>query len=157
MPKAIPMPERFWSRVVKSDGCWEWTGYKDAQGYGWIGKPGRQAGIVAAHRYSAMLHFGMFDRRLLVCHHCDNPACVRPDHIYLGDHLSNSRDMFGRGRNRNGNDAVTACPSGHDYSPENTAIRQRGDGRTYRVCRICERAKSKRNYDKEASHVSASA
>lgn len=97
----VPMDVRFWSRVQQGPGCWLWTGTPGDDGYGRIKTPDRRHNI-RAHRYSAMLHFGMFDRRLLVLHHCDVPLCVRPDHLYLGSQADNIRDMVARGRHRNG-------------------------------------------------------
>lgn len=119
---------KFWSRVEKTDDCWLWTGVK-VKGYGQVRAPhGRR---LLAHRYSAMLHFGMFDRRLLVLHHCDTPACVRPDHLYLGTPADNMRDRDARGRNANAN--KTHCKWGHPYTDENTGRQAAG-----RYCRMCK-------------------
>ena len=92
------MTERFWSKVNITDTCWEWTAARHSDGYGIIARPGHGTGWLLAHRYSAMLHFGMFDRRLQVLHHCDNPPCVRPEHLFLGEHGVNMRDMVAKGR-----------------------------------------------------------
>ena len=79
--------ERFWSRVRRGPGCWEWTRGKSG-GYGTIRIGGKDW---KAHRFSYLLHYGAI--RDCVLHHCDNPACVRPDHLFLGTHLDNMRDM----------------------------------------------------------------
>ena len=94
----VPMDVRFWRHVTTGDDCWEWTGTRDRHGYGRISLPGGDNGNLLAHRYSVMLHFGMFDRRLNVLHRCDNPACVRPDHLFLGTHVDNMRVMAAKGR-----------------------------------------------------------
>lgn len=100
----IPMDERFWRHVDKRgpDECWEWTGqrkHRPGYHYGVLRRP-RKGAPFYAHRYSVMLHFGMFDRRLNVLHRCDNPPCVNPAHLYLGTQRDNVRDMLNRGRGR---------------------------------------------------------
>lgn len=92
-----PLAERFWQKVKKSDSCWEWQGANVPKGYGIIGKDGRNQ---YAHRVSWELHTGVIPKGLLVCHHCDNPKCVRPDHLFVGTHQDNLRDMSRKGRGR---------------------------------------------------------
>lgn len=86
--------ENFWSKVEKIPfhSCWEWiAAQKD--GYGRFGSSGY------AHRYSYELHKGKIPQGLFVCHHCDNPSCVNPDHLFLGTNEDNVRDMFQKNRN----------------------------------------------------------
>lgn len=94
------LSERFWSKVQKGDGCWEWTGARHSFGYGWINRPGRGNGKMMAHRLSWELHFGPVAGGRGVLHHCDNPCCVRPDHLFLGSQSDNVRDMWRKGRAR---------------------------------------------------------
>jgi hypothetical protein len=89
------LPERFWAKVLKSDGCWEWIGLNSKIGYGQI-KIGHTQ--VAAHRVSWELHVGPIPAGSMALHHCDNRACVRPDHLYLGTQTDNMRDMWARHR-----------------------------------------------------------
>lgn len=93
-----PLAERFWRYVRKGPGCWEWTAARGGSGYGTFGLT--RETMTPAHRFSWELHFGPIPAGMLVCHHCDNPPCVRPDHLFLGTHLANMRDMDRKGRRR---------------------------------------------------------
>jgi HNH endonuclease len=89
--------DRFWPKVAKSDGCWEWQGSRDHNGYGILGASRHQRAR-RAHRVSWELHHGPIPEGLDALHHCDNPPCVRPDHLYLGTDVDNARDRVQRGR-----------------------------------------------------------
>jgi hypothetical protein len=89
--------DRFWNRVAKveSDGCWEWQGSKFWTGYGQVTHRGRNQ---SAHRVSWQLTYGPIPSGGEICHRCDNPPCVRPDHLFLGDRAVNAADMAAKGR-----------------------------------------------------------
>jgi hypothetical protein len=87
--------DRFWSYVKKSDGCWLWTAHGSGRGYG---RFRIHAKYHVASRVSWQLHYGAIPDGLLVCHHCDNPTCVRPDHLFLGTNKDNIADCLAKGR-----------------------------------------------------------
>lgn len=104
--KAIPISERLWAGVNK-DGplmpgmttpCWVWIKKaKTELGYGLIGSGGR-GGLKRAHRVAWELEHGAIPAATMVLHHCDNPPCVRPSHLFLGNHAVNMADMEAKGR-----------------------------------------------------------
>lgn len=95
--------QRFWRKVQKGDGCWLWTGHVDAKGYGRFQVAPRQP--VTASRFAYELTHGPIPQGegyhgLCVMHVCDNPQCVRPDHLRLGTQKDNIRDAARKGRIR---------------------------------------------------------
>ncbi|MCP4006658.1 MAG: HNH endonuclease [bacterium] len=93
-----PVKERFMEkfRADYSTGCWEWTAAKNACGYGIIGFAG---GSLLAHRVAWEIFFGEITEPC-VLHHCDNPGCVNPEHLFLGTQQDNIADMKEKGRAR---------------------------------------------------------
>lgn len=96
---------RFWSKVTVADsGCWEWTASKKGGGYGQFGYMGRPR---AAHRVAWLLTFGD-PGAMSVLHACDNPPCVNPDHLFLGDPRANTFDMWSKDRGSKGSGHANA-------------------------------------------------
>jgi len=133
MPR--PLEERFFDKaeVIPFHECWEWSGSCDKAGYGRITLDGKS---LLTHRVSWEIHNGMkIPDGAFICHHCDNPSCVKPEHLYAGSHTDNMRDRLIRGRGpkrfRNSH-----CRHGHEYTNENSYFHP---GTGLRQCRECRR------------------
>ena len=95
--------QRFWEAVDKNGPlhpvlrtrCWVWTAHKNAKGYGSFSRDGKE---LLTHRASWLINRGDIPAGLFVLHKCDNPSCVRPDHLFLGTIKDNVRDMMEKGR-----------------------------------------------------------
>ena len=93
---APTLEERFWGRVNKTDGCWEWFGGKGSHGYGSISVDGERTLV---HRHSYRIHHGPIPPGLYVDHMCHNRLCVHPDHLRLATHKQNLENRAGAARN----------------------------------------------------------
>ena len=91
--------QSFWSKVNKTEGCWLWTAAINNNGYGVIRVNGR---LVKAHRYSWELVNVRIPEGLCALHRCDVPACVRPDHLWLGSQVDNMSDKVSKSRHAQG-------------------------------------------------------
>lgn len=88
-------PERFWQRVDMGGACWRWMGARLPAGYGRLSFQRRS---MYAHRVAYLLTYGVIPEGLCVLHRCDNPPCVRPDHLFLGTQTDNARDRERKNR-----------------------------------------------------------
>lgn len=85
--------DRFWSKVNKTKDCWNWlAGTQRGYGAFWTGRI-----LMRAHRFSWCIHNGDVTA-MHVLHHCDNPLCVRPDHLFTGSNMDNIKDRMNKGR-----------------------------------------------------------
>lgn len=141
----------WWSKVaIADDACWPWSAGRDADGYGKfaIGLGGKKQQHIRAHRFAYEQFIGPIPDGMVVCHRCDNPPCVRPDHLFLGTPLDNNNDKVSKGRHAVpwgtplARSQQTECRHGHPYDEANTYIDPQG----HRSCRTCRRVTSRRAY-----------
>lgn len=117
---------RFWEKVEKSGGCWVWTG-RLQKGYPIFHI---NTHPTLAHRFSYELHYGKIEGHvpghpeleICVCHKCDNPKCVRPDHLFLGNDKTNHDDKVRKGRHAHGPALSAAVRRGHEQRRMKLAV-----------------------------------
>lgn len=133
-------PRPFWDRVLVGDGCWNFTVRLNRQGYGRFCVGSKD---VLAHRLAWELWHGEDlppYPEAVVGHHCDNPSCVRPDHLFVGTQADNIHDAKRKGRMSTPPVALPhdLCRRGHSFA-EHGVMRSQG-----RVCGVCLAAAAER-------------
>jgi len=122
---------RFWSKVEKGPLCWNWRG-ANVMGYGSIFYNGKTR---RATHIAWEMERGPIPKGLFVLHECDNPSCVRVEHLSLGTQSKNMKDCFKRHPHKNvGYSRKTHCIKGHELIESNVYRTKEG----HRECRICK-------------------
>lgn len=104
--KVLTLEERLLShRIITESGCWEWDGYRNKGGYGWIQIGSRTTNTyrgITVHRAAASVWLGLdlANPKIHACHHCDNRPCFNPAHLFLGTAADNIEDCRAKGRSR---------------------------------------------------------
>ena len=131
--------DRFYDKFIPepNSGCWLWIGGIKEYGYGIIGLGRREEGTDKAHRVSWRIHHGEIPEGMNVLHKCDVPACVNPNHLFLGSLSDNMRDCVNKGRN---------------FTPDNRGEKSSSAILTYNnVADIRKREKRARDYASQYS------
>lgn len=140
--------QRFFFLTKRTGSCISWTGKCVDNHYLKYGIFIYEKREVLAHRWLYQVAAGKrLGRWQFVCHKCDNSLCVNLDHLYLGDHKSNMRDVVVRKR-QNGRSLPFSCKNGHKRTPENTKLikNKNPNKEPVRQCKICLRVTANRAY-----------
>lgn len=140
--RGVPLEQRFWEKVEKTDGCWLWVGSRDGNGYGLI----RNGRLVKAHRLSYEMHKGEIPDGMEIDHLCRVKACVNPAHLEAVTHRENMSRCPDTAQARLAR--RTHCKRGHEFTPENTYPVPSGG----RACRACKALWARRNKESARGH-----
>lgn len=141
-PHGIPLAERFWSMVVKTDTCWTWGGaWNPESGYGSFGARVEGKSVrKMAHRWAHELAIGPIPEGLQVDHLCSNRLCVRPDHLEAVTPRENTLRALDSPAGKNAQ--KTHCLRGHPLSGKNVYVPPKKPNSRY--CKTCRDARSRR-------------
>jgi len=148
--------DRFWAKVDvgSPEECWIWNASKSLKSYGRFDGGEKYK---SAHRYSYLIHKGAIPDGMFVCHACDNPPCVNPNHLWLGTPSENTIDMLVKGRRPARKKGFKYkpqqfCKNGHEKTPENIYVYTRPNGYSIKVCQICAKQRRKANAQRKKKH-----
>ena len=148
MSKIAQSPaEYFYDRTLIQNGdeCWLWKGFiNQSHGYG-IAYLGQSQ--LRAHRLSYLLHKGPIQDGLVVCHSCDMPRCVNPEHLWIGTQRDNLHDSISKGRFVQAQ-TKSHCIHGHEFTEATTFRKKNGK----KECQICRRASRTKYRAKKVAH-----
>lgn len=148
MTRALLATHDFWhyTALEPFNGCLFWTAALQSMGYGKIWFEGKPQ---LAHRVAYQLTFGPIPEGKHILHNCDTPACVNPEHLFVGDPKANALDKSRKGRAKSGHENQTHCKRGHLLSGSNMRLKERKsrNGKFYKVrcCLTCLRDASLRS------------
>jgi len=143
--------KRFMSKVIKTNDCWLWNAGKNYKDYGNFSVTINGCSkTYRAHRFIYEYFNGPIPEVMLVCHSCDMPGCVNPNHLWLGTVSDNAMDSVNK--KRHGMAKKTHCPRGHEYTPNNTYVRS-NRASPARECRKCRKIKSEEYEKKRKQYV----
>ena len=143
--------KRFMSKVIKTNDCWLWNAGKNYKDYGNFSVTINGCSkTYRAHRFIYEYFNGTIPEGMLVCHTCDTPRCVNPNHLWLGTVSDNTVDSVNK--KRHGMTKKTHCPRGHEYTLDNTYTRANRASHT-RECRKCRKIKSQKYEEKRKRYV----
>lgn len=129
---------RFFAKIKVTDYCWEWTAGKSSQ------RPSRAYGVFCvggtlfkAHRLAwELFNNQRIPPQMVACHHCDNPCCVNPLHIFVGTSKDNAADVEKKGRMYHHKGVLREfCRRGHPLSKQNTYVYPKSGDRVCKTCR----------------------
>jgi len=116
-------------------GCWLWTAGNYRDNYGFFFLPEKK--IYFAHRASYYFFKGEIPKDKIICHKCNTPECVNPQHLYAGSLSDNQNDIVKSGYHFWAK--KTHCVNGHEFNKENTYVRTRKNGNINRKCKLCRK------------------
>lgn len=141
--KAIPLTRNLIEsnvQIVSESGCWIWMGTEGTRGYGQIKSRYK---TYAAHRVSYQVFKGDVPNGLHVCHTCDTPLCVNPNHLFIGTPMDNSQDMAKKNRHaygaKNGNSKLTEVEAKNILAFRDSGQTKTSVGELFDVSRTCVR------------------